>query len=111
MKHSFLLLLFLTFSLISCSSDDDTETPSQNEVTYTNNIKSIIDSSCLNCHGNPVTNGAPMSLTNFDEVKDAVINKDLIGRVENGSMPLGDTPLTPAQVKAIKDWKVANYPQ
>lgn len=111
MKASFLFLLFLSVSIISCSSNDDTETPSQNEVTYTDNIKSIIDSNCLNCHGNPVANGAPMSLTNFDEVKEAVMNRDLIGRVENGSMPLGGTPFTAAQVKAIKDWEAANYPQ
>ncbi|MCF6347093.1 MAG: cytochrome c [Flavobacteriaceae bacterium] len=110
MKHFFLLLLFLTFSLISCSSDDDTVIPSQNDVTYTNDIKSIIDSKCLNCHGNPLANGAPISLTNLDEVKEAVINSDLIGRVEDGSMPQGGTRLTPAQIQAIKDWKAANYP-
>ncbi len=110
MKHSILLLLFLSFSVISCSSDDDV-TPPQNNVTYTQSIKSIIDNNCLNCHGNPTDNGAPMSLTNYDEVKEAVINRNLIGRVENGSMPVGGSPLTADQITAIKDWKNGNYPQ
>jgi mono/diheme cytochrome c family protein len=111
MKLSF--LLFLSFSLASCSSGGSEEiiTTPQGDVTYANNVKSIIDSKCLNCHGNPVANGAPMSLTNFDEVKEAVMNRDLIGRVENGSMPPSGTPLTATQVKTIKDWKAGNYPQ
>ncbi len=112
MKYSFLFVLFLSFSITSCSSDDNDEIIiPQGNVTYTNDIKSIIDSKCLNCHGSPVTNGAPMSLTNFDEVKEAVINRDLIGRVEDGSMPPNGTPLTTIQINAIKDWREGNYPQ
>jgi len=111
MKYSFFLLLALTFLIYSCSSSDDEPNPVPNgEVTYTKTIKSIIDGKCLNCHGSTLANGAPMSLTSLAEVKEAVTNRGLIGRVENGSMPLGGTALTTAQVTAIKNWKNANFP-
>ena len=110
MKHS-ILGLFLFF-MISCSSgNDEIIIPPTGAVTYSNSVKSIIDSKCLNCHGNPTANGAPMSLTNFDEVKEAVLNRGLVTRVENGSMPLGGTPLTTSQVAIIKNWRDANFPQ
>jgi len=112
-KVSMVLMLF-TFIMFSCSSDDSNPVQDPDpdpDVTYTKSIKSIIDGSCLNCHGNPTANGAPMSLTTFAEVKDAVQNRGLIGRVEDGSMPPAGTDLTAAQVAAIKAWQTANFPE
>ena len=109
MKPIILLLILFSFVVISCSSSDDS--PTLTNVTYTGDIKFIIDDNCLNCHGNPTANGAPMFLTTYDEVKEAVINRGLIDRIKDGSMPPTGTPLTDLQVQAIKDWKTANYPQ
>ncbi len=110
-KVSIVLMLF-TFIMFSCSSDDSNPDPDLDpDVTYAKSIKSIIDGSCLDCHGSSVANGAPMSLTTFDEVKEAVQNRGLIGRVENGSMPPAGTDLTAAQVALIKAWETANFPQ
>ena len=106
-----ILLLFFVVTSCSSSSDDDIIITPANDVTYTSNIKVIIDSSCLNCHSDPPVNGAPISLTTYQGVKESVMNSDLIGRVENGSMPLGGDNLSAVQIQAIKDWEVGGFKQ
>ena len=106
------MLLFLTV-FVSCSSDsadDDTPTPPVNtDVTYSKNVKPIIDGTCIRCHNNPPVNSAPMPLTTYDNVKDAVSNRNLIARVEDGSMPPDGNDLTSAQIKVIKDWESGGF--
>ena len=85
--------------------------PVNNNITYAGNVKSIIDSNCLNCHGDPLDNGATIFLLTLANVQDAVQNKDLIGRVESGSMPQGGPPLTATQVQIIKDWEAGGFKQ
>lgn len=106
-----MLLVISMFILNACSSSEEDPVPNNITVTYTGDIKSIMDSHCLSCHGAPPTDGAPMSLTTLDAVKDAIIDRGLIERVEEGSMPPTGTPLTSTQVQTLKDWKTANYPQ
>ena len=106
-----MLLLFFVVTSCSSSSDDETIIIPANGVTFTGNIKVIIDSSCLNCHSDPPVNSAPMSLTTYQDVKEAVMNRDLIGRVENGSMPSSGDNLSAAQVQAIKDWEIGGFKQ
>lgn len=114
-KITFLSAILLTFIFVSCSNDSDDDMtpppPPPNNVTYTNTVKAIIDGSCLNCHGNPPTNNAPMSLTTFDDVRSSVQSRGLITRVENGTMPPSGTNLTTAQVQAIKDWQSGGFMQ
>lgn len=100
--------------LISCSSDSDddlgpTDDPNDNNVTYSGTVKSIIDGRCLNCHGSPTANSAPMSLTTYTEVKSAVQTRGLISQVESGNMPKTGTALTSSQVQAIKDWQTGGF--
>lgn len=106
-----ILLLFFVVTSCSSSSDDEVIITPVNDITYTGNIKAIIDSSCLNCHSDPPVSGAPMSLTTYQDVKESVMNSDLIGRVESGNMPQGGTPFTAAQVQAIKDWETGSFVQ
>lgn len=97
---------------MSCSSNniDDDEIPlNNNKVTYSDTVKTIIDNSCLNCHSSPPVNGAPMPLITYQYVKAAVENRDLIGRIENGSMPSSGNKLTAIQIKAIKDWEIGGF--
>lgn len=105
-------ILFIVV-IISCSNDsddDDMLPPSNNDpVTYQLHVKPIIDGNCLNCHGNPTANNAPMSLTTYTEVKNAVQTRGLIVRVENGSMPLTGNDLSASQVQTIKDWRTDGY--
>jgi len=113
MKKLFILsIVFLLFIITSCSSgseDNNMNPPPNNNVTYAGNIKAIIDGACLNCHVDPPINGAPMPLITLANVQEAVQNRDLIGRVENGSMPPAGNDLTAAQVQAIKDWQSGGF--
>jgi len=107
------VLIALTLGACSNDSDDDMTPPPPppNDVTYANDVKAIIDGRCLTCHGNPTANGAPMSLTTFDEVKNAVQSRGLIGQVENGTMPPTGSDLTSSQVQTIKDWQSGGFKQ
>jgi len=109
MKKLFIISIF-AFILTSCSSDsDDPMDPPIKDVTYANDIKSIIDSKCISCHASTPQNGAPMSLVTAAQVKEAVENRDLIGRVTNGSMPPGSADLTAAQIQLIEDWETNSF--
>lgn len=106
-------ILITSILLGACSNDSDGDTTNnlpEIDVTYSKTVKLIIDSNCLNCHASPPTSGAPMSLISYVNVKDAVQNKGLIGRIEDGSMPPSGN-LTSTQVKAIKDWKTGGFIQ
>ena len=110
-KIAVLSVFVLLYGITSCSSDDDIVEPHiDNGVYYTGNIKTIIDNNCLSCHGSPVANSAPMMLVSRDQVEDAIKTRNLIGRVENGSMPNGNLPdLTADEVQAIKDWEANKF--
>lgn len=105
----FSLLLFISCTSNSVDDDPDPDPPNNGDVTYTQDIKPIIDGKCLGCHTNPPSNNAPMPLISYDNVKDAVMNRGLIGRVEDGSMPPVGSDLTDAQVQQIKDWQAGGF--
>lgn len=118
MKKLFILSIFsLMFIFLSCSSDSeeeiipvpDPDPPIDNNITYAANVKAIIDNTCVRCHNNPPINGAPMPLTTFQNVRDAVTGRGLINRVENGSMPPNGTDLTSAEIQVIKDWQAGGF--
>ena len=109
-----ILLIILICSLIlSCSnsSQDDLidTTPPPTTVTYTAYVKTIIDNNCISCHSDPPVNGAPISLMTYTQVKDAVLNKDLIGRINGTSsgslMPLGGPKLPQNLIDIIVQWE------
>ena len=104
-KNSFLFVLTGVL-LFSCSSEDDDSEMIEATITYDTNIKSIIDNNCTVCHGSPTTQGAPMSLTTYTEVKSAVETRDLIGRVNSSSNPMPQSGLmTLANRDLIQQWK------
>lgn len=89
------ILLFNFFTSCSNNSEDDLIKIEQttDAVTYNKNIKTIIDNNCVFCHGTVPSNGAPMSLTTYNQVKEAVLNRGLIDRI---SRPNGDPALMPS---------------
>lgn len=105
----FSLILFISCSSNSVDDDPDTDPPNNNDVTYTANVKPIIDGKCLTCHTDPLANGAPMPLLTYENVREAVMNRGLISRVSDGSMPAVGSALTNAQVQAIKDWEAGGF--
>lgn len=94
--YKLVLYLLLAMGIMAgCNNDSSSDliaNPVLNNITYLSNVKSIIDNNCTSCHAATPINGAPMPLINFDEVKDAVLNRGLIDRI---SRPQGETGLMP----------------
>ena len=77
-------------------------------VTYEANVKSIIDTNCISCHNSPPLNGVPMPLTTYTDVKDAVENRNLIGRIsatDASLMPLNGDRLQQDVIDIIIEWE------
>ena len=113
---TFILGLLLTATL-SCTNDSESdlidETPEN--VTYNETIKPIITQNCIMCHSQPPITGVPMSLTTYDNLKDAVLNRGLIDRISSTDpaflMPSGGPRLPQSQINLIIAWKDANFPE
>jgi hypothetical protein len=110
-------ILFLLFT--SCTNDSASDLMNPNipaTTTYTNSIKSIIDNNCIFCHGNTPSNGAPMSLTTYQNVKDAVLTRGLIDRISKaqdapGMMPYGGARLPQSNIDEVITWKNTGFKQ
>ncbi len=110
-----LLLTTLLVSVIfaSCSENStndliDIDTTAQ--VSYNLQIKNTINSNCLSCHTAPPINGAPMRLTTYEDVKNAVLTRGLIDRISRsqgapGMMPLGGTRIPQSAIDQIIKWQ------
>jgi len=112
-KHYFLLII-TAILVIGCTNStfDDIEEDEESlpEIITYIEVKPIIDGACLNCHSNPPQNGAPMPLVNYDNVTDAVLNRDLLNKIsknegEDGLMPLGGPRLPQATIDLIFQWE------
>ncbi|MDI1256789.1 MAG: c-type cytochrome [Flavobacterium sp.] len=113
-KLLFPFLLCLILSGCANDSPDDLIEVPQGNITYTGNIQQIIASNCYYCHGSTPQNGAPMSMTSYEAVKEAVMNRNLIGKIskqngEDGLMPLGGPRLPQATIDQIIAWRDANF--
>ena len=78
-------------------------------VTYTLDVKPIIDNNCIRCHNNPPENGAPMPLLTYDNVKEAVENRNLLGRISSNDlgfgMPFGGPRLPQNLIDLVTQWE------
>jgi uncharacterized membrane protein len=99
--------------LSGCTNDSTSDlidtTPVEN-ATYTEHIKPIITDNCIMCHSNPPQNGAPIPLTTYQNVKDAVETHGLIDRISRpqgapGMMPNGGTRLPQNLIDLIIQWE------
>lgn len=108
----------LTLTIIGCTNDSDSDllkAPNNEIVTYTETIKLIIDQKCNSCHGAAPSNGAPMSLHTYETVKEAVLNRGLLDRInriegQSGFMPLGGVKLPQTQIDQIIQWQDEDFP-
>ena len=117
MKKMFLTGISVCLFFASCSGGDDSDTdpgpdPNPTAVTYNGNVRAIMQANCVSCHGNPPTNAAPMSLTTFTEVRNAVTNRGLEARINSTANPMPPTGLMSASVrKQIEDWIDQGMPE
>lgn len=94
----FIFLSGIILSLYSCDSNtyeslQEDPVVIVDKVTYNANVKSIIDANCVACH----SQNGPASFTplvTYAQVKNAVLNTDLLDRIQrpngaSGQMPKG----------------------
>lgn len=105
-----ILAIAVTVIMFSCSSDDESTTPTppetQGKITYNKHIKPAIDANCISCHGNPTTNGAPVSLTTYSEVK-AVASSIAAAISKQAGEPKAMPPsgrLPQSTIDAVQKW-------
>lgn len=102
-----LMLNFLTVFLVGCSnhSADDLINPPSQSVTYNQNVKTIIDNNCISCHGSS-SPSAGVSLTNYNEVKTAVLSNNLIQRMNSSASPMPPSGKLPQPtIDQVQSWK------
>jgi hypothetical protein len=113
MKRTSLIYILFLSAFYNCSyvNEDDLtdDIIIEDVVNYDDNIKPIIDNNCLSCHSNPPINSAPMSLTTYNDVKNAVENRDLIARIEafdlGFGMPFGGPRLPQNLIDLVMLWE------
>ena len=101
-------ILFL-FGCTAVSEEDLVDaTPIPETITFNENVKPIIDNNCIFCHSNPPQNGAPMPLVSYENVKEAVQNRNLIGRISSEDpafmMPFGGPRLPQNLIDIVIQW-------
>ena len=105
-----LICIVLFWSCTTASEDDliDT-TPLEDIITYVDDVKSIMDNNCIFCHSEPPENGAPMPLLSYEQVKEAVENRDLIERISTEDlafvMPFGGPRLPQNLIDIVIKWQ------
>ena len=115
-----LKLLFsavLVLVLTACSNNSPADLQNikvPDVVTYQNTIREIMVNNCVRCHGTVPTNGSPMSLTTYANVKDAVLNRGTIDRMNRNPgdgllMPQGGPKLPQALIDAVVKWQAQGF--
>lgn len=114
MKNILYIVIILGLLLMSCTNASESDLidvqPIPILVTYNDNVKTIIDNNCLNCHIQPPVNGANTPLLIYDNVKNAVENNNLINRISSqagdpGAMPFGGPRLPQNLIDLIIQWE------
>ena len=113
------LLFALVLTLMGCTNDSTDDLSAEmlspeTTVTYSQHVKTIIESNCISCHGNIPS--APMSLTTYGEVRDAILNRGLIDRIsrsngQSGLMPQGGTRMPQTNIDIIIKWQADGFPE
>ena len=110
-KLSILIILVILLSNCTSVSPDDLTLPTPTVVSYTANVKTIIDQSCATsgCH-NTTSNTAGLTLVTFTQVKNAFINRNALGRMESTTNPMPPSGNLPSNsIQIIKNWRDQGY--
>jgi len=114
-RLAIIVLFACTALLYNCNKDDDSPEEMNGggeDPTFTANVQGIISGNCFNCHGATPTNGAPMSLTTYNQVVDAVNNRGLVNRINSTTAPMPPSGRMNATLRqTIEQWVAAGVPE
>lgn len=87
----------------------DSESSTSGSLSFATDIEPIMKESCLGsgCHTSPGV--ASVDLDSYAEVKANFT--DSLEAIEDGSMPIGRQDLSADQIKLLKDWEAAGFPE
>jgi mono/diheme cytochrome c family protein len=105
----YIYLSGIILSLCGCESTtyESLEEPTVivGKVTYNTNVKAIIDENCIGCHA---SGGSLIPLETYDEVKDALLNKKLLDRIQLQNGTAGQMPkagrMAQDKINTILQW-------
>jgi hypothetical protein len=109
MKFALLAVVLIVLASCEANTFDQIAVQTTNP-TYELNVKPIMSSNCTNCHSSG--GGQYPSLENYEEVKAAVENNNLIGQIEAPSgqgMPENQR-MPQTKIDAIKTWMNNGFP-
>lgn len=101
--------------MLGCSNDSESDlvapptgSNGNQTITYTGNIRTIINGNCVSCHANPPVNGAPFSLTTYTQVKNVAENGSLLSAISKQTGELRAMPptgrLPQSTIDLVEQW-------
>lgn len=105
----YMYLSGIILALYGCESNtyESLEEPTVivGKVTYNTNVKSIIDENCIACHA---SGGSLIPLETYADVKDALLNKKLLDRIQLQNGTAGQMPkagrMSQDKINTILQW-------
>lgn len=108
---SFFIFITIVFLTNCTTAEIPLIEPVTETITYTNNIKTIIDNNCLNCHGQNNYNfigGIPLFI--YSQVKTSAKSGTLIPRINDAANPMPQGGLLLPENRAIiEKWKTDGF--
>lgn len=105
-----IFLFSVSLAFFSCSTTEIPVAPEVTEkITYTKNVKSIVDNSCATsgCHS-AVNPAAGLNLTTYTQVRNSAENGNFHARINAGTMPPSGA-LPSATTAIINKWQADGY--
>ncbi|WP_394747182.1 hypothetical protein [Spongiimicrobium salis] len=96
----------ILIALVSCTSvneEDLIDPPVEGIITFEANIQPITQGICNECHSDPPQNGAPIPLVTLENVRSAIENRGLIGRINSNTAPMPPSGLLPVATRELFD--------
>ncbi|WNJ20460.1 hypothetical protein [Pontibacter sp. G13] len=94
---------------ISCTENTEPENTPTVEITYTADVKPIMDLYCTGCHSGTEPSG-DVDLSTYANLKDATQNGAVIQRMNDGQAPMPPTGLLEvSQRDLIAEWADGGY--
>jgi len=95
LKMKTILMSIFFIVLIGCASDSQSDLIDLikvGKVTYTTDVKKVIDDNCIVCHNSGLNPIAPFPLETYNQVRGKAENGPLLTRIQ---LPAGDPSIMP----------------